>query len=204
MAVFILTFFLPRDSLEPFYSPTGESIDVISFLTNILCFFPSDSHRIISFWDLIFTFRTYLQLLKLRNIFLLKILYLVSEWNSCLDGLTPKWKISFSLLISLDDFCNFSFPNHCIFNKHSKHERKNTWKMLQPSLSYEFFPIKVLKQLLNQNKKRGKDLMPCVSLSIFFWAIFRFDVACSFRGIIFFDALDMDEQKCVWGKMKKC
>lgn len=109
---YINIFYFP-EPCEPFHRPTGESMDVISLLTNVL--FPHfkllNFHRIISFQDLMHTFRA---LKSFHNWFKVR----------------PKNHLW--LLISSDDFCNFSFPYHCIFNKH---KQKNTWKLFQPSLS---------------------------------------------------------------------
>lgn len=78
--------------------------------------------------------------------------------------------LKWMLLIPSDDFCNFLFPYHCIFNKHSKHKQKEHEKCFSLSTVPVVRPIEVLKQLLNQNRiseRDGNILRASVSLSIF-------------------------------------
>lgn len=78
--------------------------------------------------------------------------------------------LKWMLLMPSDDFCNFLFPYHCIFNKHSKHKQREHEKCFSLSQAPVVRPIEVLKQLLNQNRIRegdGKSLRASASLSIF-------------------------------------
>lgn len=79
-------------------------------------------------------------------------------------------QLKWMLLMPSDDFCNFLFPYHCIFNKHSKHKQREHEKCFSLSPVPVVRPIEVLKQLLNQNrirKRNGENLRASASLSIF-------------------------------------
>lgn len=95
----------------------------------------------------------------------------MSYWKSNAFFLKISDDAKLMLLIPCDDFCNFSFPYHCIFNKHSKNKHQEERNMKNVSVyprSFEFcYPIKVLKQLLNQKyPKDGERTFCVVSLSI--------------------------------------